>query len=58
VISKRVVDAAARDSPAAFSLGTAFRRPGEGVGEALARADQVLYASRGRSLRPRRQRRP
>lgn len=53
-ISKRVVEAAAQDSPAAFSLGTAFRRPGESVADALARADQVLYASRGRSLRTRR----
>jgi len=51
-ISKRVVEAAAKDSPAAFSLGTAFRRPGEQVSDVLARADHVLYASKGRSLRP------
>jgi len=55
-ISKRVVDAAAKDSPAAFSLGTAFRRPGERIADVLARADQVLYASKGRSLRPKRRR--
>jgi diguanylate cyclase (GGDEF)-like protein/PAS domain S-box-containing protein len=55
-ISKRIVEAAARDSPAAFSLGTAFRRPGERVPDVLARADQVLYASKGRSLRPKRRR--
>lgn len=55
-ISKRVVEAAARDSPAAFSLGTAYRRPGERVSGLLSRADQVLYASKGRSLRPKRRR--
>ena len=55
-ISRRVVEAAARDSPAAFSLGTAFRRPGERVNDVLARADQVLYASKGRSLLPKRRR--
>jgi diguanylate cyclase (GGDEF)-like protein/PAS domain S-box-containing protein len=53
-IAKRVVDAAARDSPAAFSLGTAVKRPDEKVSSLLTRADQVLYASKGRSLRPRR----
>jgi diguanylate cyclase (GGDEF)-like protein/PAS domain S-box-containing protein len=53
-IAKRVVDAAARDSPAAFSLGTAVKRPDDKVSSLLTRADQVLYASKGRSLRPRR----
>jgi diguanylate cyclase (GGDEF)-like protein/PAS domain S-box-containing protein len=55
-ISKRVVEAAARDSPAAFSLGTAFRQPGERVSAMLSRADQVLYASKGLSLRRKRRR--
>ncbi len=55
-ISKRVVEAAARDSPAAFSLGTAFRQPGERVSGLLSRADLVLYASKGLSLRPKRRR--
>jgi hypothetical protein len=40
-----------RDSPAAFSLGTALRRPGENVSALLSRADHVLYASKGRSLK-------
>lgn len=53
-IAKRVVDAAARDSPAAFSLGTAVKRADEKVSSLLTRADQVLYASKGRSLRPKR----
>jgi diguanylate cyclase (GGDEF)-like protein len=55
-ISKRVAEAAGRDSPAAFSLGTAFRRPGEPVADVLARADHALYASKGRALRPKRRR--
>jgi len=55
-VAERVVAAAGRDSPAAFSLGTAFRRPGERVSGLLTRADQVLYASKGRSLRPKRRR--
>jgi diguanylate cyclase (GGDEF)-like protein len=50
-ICGRVVEAAGKDSPAAFSLGTAFRRDAEGVSSLLSRADQVLYASKGRSLR-------
>jgi len=55
-ISNRVVEAASKDSPAAFSVGTAFRREGEGVSGLLTRADQVLYASKGRSLRSTRRR--
>jgi len=50
-ISQRVVEGAMRDSPAAFSLGTALRRPGENVSALLSRADHVLYASKGRSLK-------
>ena len=50
------MEAAAQDSPAAFSLGTAFRLPGERVSGLLSRADQVLYASKGRSLTPKRRR--
>jgi diguanylate cyclase (GGDEF)-like protein/PAS domain S-box-containing protein len=52
-VSQRVIAAASASSPAAFSLGTALRRPGERVTGLLTRADQVLYASKGRSLRPR-----
>jgi diguanylate cyclase (GGDEF)-like protein/PAS domain S-box-containing protein len=57
-VAQRVVDAAVRDSPAAFSVGTALRRPGEGVSGLMTRADHVLYASKGRSLRPKRRSRP
>ncbi|MEO5761569.1 MAG: sensor domain-containing diguanylate cyclase [Vicinamibacteria bacterium] len=50
-IADRVVDAAQRDSPAAFNFGVALRLPGEDVPAVLARADQVMYAAKGRSLR-------
>jgi PAS domain-containing protein len=39
-----------------LSLGTAFGQPGERVSGLLSRADQVLYASKGLSLRPKRRR--
>jgi diguanylate cyclase (GGDEF)-like protein/PAS domain S-box-containing protein len=53
-IAQRVVEGATRDSPAAFSLGSALKRPGENVSALLTRADHVLYASKGRSLRSQR----
>ncbi len=53
-ISQRVVEGATRDSPAAFSLGSALKRPGENISALLSRADHVLYASKGRSLRAQR----
>jgi diguanylate cyclase (GGDEF)-like protein len=55
-ITDRVVEVAKRDSPAAFGLGTAFRREGEEVSSLLSRADRGLYASKGRSLQPMRRR--
>jgi diguanylate cyclase (GGDEF)-like protein len=51
VVSRRILEAAALDSPAGFSMGMAYRRPGEGLEAVLARADRVMYASRGRRLR-------
>jgi diguanylate cyclase (GGDEF)-like protein/PAS domain S-box-containing protein len=53
-ISQRVVEGATKDSPAAFSLGTALKRPGETISALLTRADHVLYASKGRSIRSQR----
>jgi diguanylate cyclase (GGDEF)-like protein/PAS domain S-box-containing protein len=50
-MSRRILDAAALDSPAGFSMGMAYRRPGEALEAVLARADRVMYASRGRRLR-------
>jgi diguanylate cyclase (GGDEF)-like protein len=55
-IAQRIVEAAARDSPAAFSLGTAVRRAGESLSDLLSRADHVLHASKGRNLTPMRRR--
>jgi diguanylate cyclase (GGDEF)-like protein/PAS domain S-box-containing protein len=51
-VSERLLDAAALDSPAGFSMGQAFRRPGEGLDAVLGRADRTMYAARGRRLRP------
>jgi diguanylate cyclase (GGDEF)-like protein/PAS domain S-box-containing protein len=51
-VSTRLLEAAALDSPAGFSMGKAFRRPGEGLDAAMARADRTMYAARGRRLRP------
>jgi diguanylate cyclase (GGDEF)-like protein len=50
-LAERLVEAAALDSPASFSLGVAYRRPGETVTEAMARADRTMYAARGKRLR-------
>jgi diguanylate cyclase (GGDEF)-like protein/PAS domain S-box-containing protein len=50
-VTNRLLEAAALDSPAGFSMGLAYRRPGEGVQAALERADRVMYASRGRRIR-------
>ena len=50
-VSKRLLDAAALDSPAGFSMGVAYRKPGEGIEAVLNRADHTLYAAGGRSLR-------
>ena len=47
----RVIDEAKNNSPTAVNFGVALRRPGEDVATALARADQVMYAAKGRSLR-------
>jgi diguanylate cyclase (GGDEF)-like protein/PAS domain S-box-containing protein len=47
----RVIAAAQRDSPAAFNFGVAIRQPDESVAAVLSRADQEMYAAKGRSLR-------
>jgi diguanylate cyclase (GGDEF)-like protein/PAS domain S-box-containing protein len=50
-VSKRLLDAAALDSPAGFSMGVAYRKPGESLEVVLSRADRTMYAARGRRLR-------
>lgn len=50
-VSRRLVEAANLDSPGGFSLGVAYRRPGETLESVLARADRTMYAARGRRLR-------
>jgi diguanylate cyclase (GGDEF)-like protein/PAS domain S-box-containing protein len=50
-VTERLLQAADLDSPAGFSMGIAFRRPGESLDEALGRADRTMYAARGRRRR-------
>jgi diguanylate cyclase (GGDEF)-like protein/PAS domain S-box-containing protein len=50
-VIERIIAAAQRDSPAAFNFGVAVRAKGEGVSAVLSRADQEMYAAKGRSLR-------
>lgn len=47
----RVIAAVKAESPAACSFGVAHRLPGETLADVMARADQVMYAAKGRSLR-------
>jgi hypothetical protein len=47
-------DLATERGGATFGIGIAFRRPHESVSGLLTRADHVLYASKGQSLRSRR----
>jgi diguanylate cyclase (GGDEF)-like protein/PAS domain S-box-containing protein len=50
-VTERLLQAADLDSPAGFSMGKAFRRPGEALDAALGRADRTMYAARGRRRR-------
>jgi diguanylate cyclase (GGDEF)-like protein/PAS domain S-box-containing protein len=50
-VADRLVEAAKNESPAACNFGVALRLPGETLADVLARADQVMYAAKGRSLR-------
>ncbi len=51
-IADRLREVAPFESPAPFSLGTAFRELGETIQEVMARADHSMYAEKGRRLRP------
>lgn len=50
-VADRVVEAAKNESPAPCNFGVALRLPGEDLAAVMARADQVMYAAKGRSLR-------
>lgn len=57
-VADRLVEAAKNESPAACSFGVALRLPGEDLAGVIARADQVMYAAKGRSLRSTRRESP
>ena len=50
-IAERLREVAPFESPAPFSLGTAFRELGERIEEVVARADHAMYGEKGRRLR-------
>jgi len=49
-IAERVLQVAPFESPAAFSLGFAFRHPGDSVDQVISRADRAMYAAKGRGV--------
>ncbi|MFQ5743222.1 MAG: PAS domain S-box protein [Acidobacteriota bacterium] len=51
-IAQRLLEVAPYESPAAFSLGLAYRRPGETVEDVIAHADRDMYEAKGRGLKP------
>ena len=51
-IAQRLLDVSPQESPAAFSLGVAYRRPGENLDQVLARADRAMYVAKGRGVTP------
>lgn len=50
-VADRVTATTKSESPAACNFGVALRLPGETLADVMARADQVMYAAKGRSLR-------
>jgi diguanylate cyclase (GGDEF)-like protein/PAS domain S-box-containing protein len=52
-IAERVLEVAPFESPAAFSLGFAFRHPGDSVDQVISQADRAMYAAKGRGVKPR-----
>lgn len=55
IIAERLLDNGPKQSPIAFSIGHAYRRPGETVEQVLGRADDAMYAAKGRAGPERRQ---
>lgn len=56
LISSRLIEAAPTQAPIAFSIGQAYRRPGETLEKILARADAAMYEAKGRNSEDRGQR--
>jgi diguanylate cyclase (GGDEF)-like protein/PAS domain S-box-containing protein len=48
IIAQRLIDNASSQAPIAFSIGHAYRRPGETLENVLARADAAMYEAKGR----------
>ena len=51
IIIDRLMANAPAQAPTAFSIGQAYRRPGETLEEIIARADAAMYAAKGRELK-------
>jgi diguanylate cyclase (GGDEF)-like protein/PAS domain S-box-containing protein len=49
LVANRLIENAPHQAPMAFSIGHAYRRPGETVEQLLARADAAMYAAKGMS---------
>jgi PleD family two-component response regulator len=47
-----VLEVAPFEAPAAFSLGFAFRHPGDSVDQVISRADRAMYAAKGHGVKP------
>jgi diguanylate cyclase (GGDEF)-like protein/PAS domain S-box-containing protein len=50
IIAQRLIDNALSQAPIAFSIGHAYRRPGETLEDILARADAAMYEAKGRAI--------
>jgi len=48
IIAERLIENGPKQSPIAFSVGHAYRKPGETVEDVLRRADAAMYAAKGR----------
>ena len=48
LVANRLIENAPTQAPIAFSIGHAYRRPGEKLEEILARADAAMYEAKGR----------
>ena len=50
IITERLMANAPAQAPTAFSIGQAYRVPGETLDEIIARADAAMYAAKGREV--------